>query len=82
MIVIDGDHTLEGVSADSERALGYLRRNGGLLIWHDYYEGGPQWLGVKRYVDTLDLDIDIVNDTWFAMACIGVEARLPSHIAG
>jgi Methyltransferase domain len=71
MIFIDGNHTFEAVRADTERARAYLERNGGgWLLWHDYYDSAPFWVGVKRYVDSLDLAIEHVAETWLAIAKI------------
>jgi hypothetical protein len=69
LIFIDGDHSFEGVRADTEAALAFLRTaGGGWLAWHDYYEGGPDWVGVRRYVDSLELDVSQVENTWLAVA--------------
>jgi SAM-dependent methyltransferase len=69
LVFIDGDHSYAAVRADTERALDFFSRNdGGTLVWHDYYEGGPQWVGVKKFVDTLDLEIKIAEGTWMAFA--------------
>lgn len=37
VIFIDGDHTWEGVRADTEKALAYMRGRSGTIIWHDYW---------------------------------------------
>ncbi len=72
LVFIDGDHTLEGVCADTERALRFLERRGsGIIVWHDYYETAPHWVGVKPYVDSLNLEILHVQDTWIALTEIG-----------
>lgn len=36
VIYIDGDHSWEGVKADSENALTHFRTHHGMIIWHDY----------------------------------------------
>lgn len=52
VVFIDGDHSYEGVKADTELAIAHLKSvGGGLIMWHDYYEGSPDWCGVKRYID-------------------------------
>jgi hypothetical protein len=72
IVFIDGDHTLEGVRADTECALRFLKkRGGGIIVWHDYYETAPYWVGVRPYVDSLDLDIVRVEGTWIALAQLG-----------
>jgi len=75
LVFIDGDHTFEAVRADTERARAHLERTGGgWLVWHDYYAGGPFWVGVRRYVDSLDLAVEQVADTWLAIARVGAPA--------
>lgn len=48
VLIIDGDHTLEGVKADFEN---YWRsiKPGGYIIFDDY--DAPAWPGIKKYVD-------------------------------
>jgi Methyltransferase domain len=71
LIFIDGDHTFEHVRADSEQARHFLEKNGGgWIVWHDYYDDGPSWVGVQRYVDSLDLAVDRVAGTWLALGRI------------
>jgi FkbM family methyltransferase len=48
VLVIDGDHTYQGVRADFERYAPLVRR-GGIVIFDDYSSG--DWPDVKRYVD-------------------------------
>jgi hypothetical protein len=68
-VFVDGNHNLAGVKADTEPALEYLQKHrGGVLAWHDYYEGAPGWVGVKQYVDSLDLPLERVEGTWLALA--------------
>lgn len=36
-IIIDADHTWDGVRGDTEKAISYMRgRSPGVIIWHDY----------------------------------------------
>jgi len=44
MIFIDGNHTYEGVKADTELAFDYFAERGtaGVIAWHDCYENGPE----------------------------------------
>ncbi len=73
-IYIDGDHSDRGVLEDSRAALLYANRSveeghSVMLVWHDYYEGGPEWCGVKRYVDnlaTVGLPVRHIEGTWLA----------------
>jgi len=50
VIVIDGDHSYEGVKADFERYAGLLETDG-VLIVDDY--GSDDWPDVTRFVDTV-----------------------------
>jgi len=60
-IRIDGDHRFEGVKADSEFAFSHILP-GGLISWHDYAESGFEWMGVKRYLDTIE-GVELVAGT-------------------
>lgn len=72
VVFIDGDHSHAAVKADTEAALEYFRdrRGGGIIVWHDYYEDAPRWVGVKPYVDSLDLPLERIRGTWLATARI------------
>ena len=48
LLLIDGDHSFEGVSQDYEH-FGGLVRSGGLILIDDY--ANPSWPGVTRFVD-------------------------------
>ncbi len=68
MILIDGDHSYEGVRADSEKAFAYL--DGcveGSIAWHDYghVPGRADWIGVNRYLHEVarERSIRIVEGT-------------------
>ncbi len=76
LIFIDGDHSFDSVKADTEAALAHLQRHGGgVLVWHDYYAGAPDWVGVKQYVDSLNLEIEQVEGTWLALAKVKGKRR-------
>lgn len=66
MIFIDGDHSWEGVKADTERALAYFRTHKGTIVWHDY----DQTHEVMPYLDWLEthskLGIQMVQNTQMA----------------
>lgn len=55
-VFIDADHRYDAVRSDTERALATFALRGpayqSIIIWHDCYDGGPDWLGVKRYLET------------------------------
>lgn len=65
---IDGDHTYEGVQRDYE-AVRPSMGHGGIIAFHDYtardrrplYE--KSWIGVSKFVDTLDTDLTHVCGT-------------------
>jgi hypothetical protein len=72
-IFIDGDHTYEGVKADTEKALEYLKkRYGGVIVWHDYKT--DEW-GVKKYVEELAENMEIYHfaGSWIAYTRIEKE---------
>jgi hypothetical protein len=78
LIIVDGDHSYEGVKVDTECALAYFRKHGGgVIIWHDYYQAAPHWVGVKRYVDSLDCCVEHVEGTWLAQTKIKGERKRP-----
>ncbi len=67
-IFIDGDHSLEGVRIDTEVAVRLLAP-GGIIAWHDCLDGAPDWVGVKRYLTGLSMELDLVQveGTWLAL---------------
>lgn len=65
-IFIDGDHTYEGVKADTDKALAHINQHGGIIMWHDYFET-DSWVGVKKYLDELNLNITHIEGTWLVM---------------
>ena len=70
-IFIDGDHSYKGVKEDTEKALKYLCNNsGGILVWHDYYEEAPNWIGVKEYVNSLGIEVEHIKGTRLALTKI------------
>lgn len=66
LIFIDGDHTYEGVKADTELALAVKPRP--IIAYHDVSEGHPDWVGVLRYLTEISSQYAIVRvkDTWVA----------------
>ncbi|MEZ5996628.1 MAG: FkbM family methyltransferase [Hyphomonadaceae bacterium] len=58
VLVIDGDHTFDGVKADFELYMPMVRR-GGIIIFDDYDQ--PDWPDVKRFVDVQVEPMDIVR---------------------
>jgi hypothetical protein len=72
-VFIDGDHSYEGVKADTELALQYLvaRPEGGMVVWHDVSETHPEWVGVLKYLEELAAkftawQIVRIEGTWLA----------------
>jgi hypothetical protein len=51
VLFIDGDHSYRGVKGDTKIALAHLkRRRGGMIVWHDFQDDGPEWMKVYDYV--------------------------------
>jgi predicted O-methyltransferase YrrM len=48
-VFVDGSHSYEYVLNDSRVALRLLKKNGGIIVWHDY----DSWEGVTRALDEL-----------------------------
>jgi len=48
LLIIDGDHSVDGVARDFE-LYSPLVKSGGLIIFDDY--GAPEWPGIQPYVD-------------------------------
>lgn len=70
---IDGDHSEDVVYHDSYRAL-TLVRNGGIILWHDYFNGA---VDVKRALDKLYREkwpIKSVEGTWLAYRLVEPDA--------
>ncbi len=70
---IDGDHSYSGVRSDTLLCADMLLRSlaGGMLIWHDDYDGAPAWCGVRRFLHEQGLlRVIRVPDTWVSFAVI------------
>lgn len=74
-VFIDGDHSTEGVNADSALALANARSRAerGMrttIVWHDYYD--HPWVKVKEYLNVLaqSVPIRLVADTHIAFATL------------
>jgi predicted O-methyltransferase YrrM len=58
LVLIDADHSYEGIKRDTELARAIIEP-GGLILWHDYYwhppvdEVLPPLQGVRRYLDDI-----------------------------
>ena len=67
-LFIDGDHSHQGVRADTEVAF-KLASKGGVIAWHDCYPGAPAWVGVRKYLEELSdtFQIEQVQGTWLAV---------------
>lgn len=70
-ILIDGDHSYEGVRSDSEKAFKMLRR-GGAILWHDF---APKTPGVVRYARELSQQLPLfrIKRTSLLMHIDGVD---------
>lgn len=57
-VFIDGDHSYDGVKADTEKWIMRLEKLGGpwCILWHDAQADAPPWVGVRRYVEGLSRD--------------------------
>jgi cephalosporin hydroxylase len=83
VLIIDGDHSYDGVKADFVNYLSAVKR-GGYIIFDDY--NVRDWPGVKEFVDTSVRDnsnVTLVGTSWrtavFRVECrgIGSEQILP-----
>ncbi|MBI4664308.1 MAG: hypothetical protein HY735_36390, partial [Verrucomicrobia bacterium] len=70
---VDGDHSYQGVKADTEKALDYFlatkAKGKRFIVWHDAYEDAPSWVGVLPYLNREIVpffDIQRVENTWLA----------------
>jgi hypothetical protein len=69
-VFIDGDHSFEGVRADTALAVENHRRTGkGMtIVWHDYYD--HEWVSVKRFLHDFSTqvpwDISVFDGTHMA----------------
>ena len=72
-IFIDGNHTLAGVRTDSEMAFRYFAERGtpGLIAWHDCYDAGPAWVGVRAYLESRPEAIFRIEGTCLAYLRVG-----------
>lgn len=51
LIFVDGSHSYDYVKSDTRAALRLLKREGGVILWHDY--GSPYWKGLTRALNEL-----------------------------
>lgn len=74
-VFIDGDHSYEGVRADTRTALASLVQEPRALtlVWHDVYN--HSWVGVKRFLETemTALPVCALAETHVAYADLGLE---------
>lgn len=70
-LIIDADHTLEGVKGDWE-AWGRNLKPGGIVLFHDY--GDPFHPAVTRYVNELveKKQISVIKQAGYLIACKGL----------
>ena len=74
---IDGDHSYEGVKADTEKAIEYLEsHNGGYILMHDYrLDNKYPWMGVRKYVDSELARFTIIKPQRTVLAIFEVKTR-------
>jgi DNA-binding SARP family transcriptional activator len=87
LLLIDGDHTEQGVLADTECYLP-LVREGGLVIWHDVQLESPSgikatWYGKlkRRFAGAIDYFVDPFNTgygLWYKSAASGAATAEPA----
>jgi predicted O-methyltransferase YrrM len=53
LIFIDGDHSYDGVKADTELAHKLIKK-GGMIAWHDYNPLDNRVAGVVKYIDEVN----------------------------
>ncbi|MEM9741769.1 MAG: FkbM family methyltransferase [Pseudomonadota bacterium] len=68
LILIDGDHSREGVKRDFENYVGHLKP-GGLLLFDDY--GVPEWADITEYVDS-----EVIGDSRVEFIAAGFRTAL------
>lgn len=51
MVFVDGDHSHRGLLLDTANILKQLKS--GIVVFHDYYEGAPEWCAVNSLVDEM-----------------------------
>lgn len=51
LLIVDGDHSEEGVLRDMAAWLGHVRA-GGAVAFDDYYRTGDEWEGIRRAVNS------------------------------
>lgn len=53
-VFIDADHTFAGVRTDTIKAMSHLAGTGwpGVIVWHDAGRDNPDWVGVRRYLES------------------------------
>ena len=64
VLIIDGDHSYDGVKADFVNYLSAVKR-GGYIIFDDY--DAPEWPDIKNFVDTHvrdNSDVTLVGASW------------------
>lgn len=77
VLLIDGDHSYDGVRKDFE-IFGPLVKVGGVILFDDYEVS--EWPDIKKYVDDAPMKMDCLRllATGFRTAAFEVVARVPS----
>lgn len=75
LVFVDGSHAYSYVASDSQKALRMVRP-GGLVLWHDYRDGGRP-AGVVRFLNELVRQLPLRRIAGTALVCY----RRPQEIA-
>ena len=57
LVFIDGGHSLKVIESDSRNALKLIKKEGGIILWHDYLPSSCP--DVVRFLNSLGLEVDL-----------------------
>lgn len=63
LVFVDGNHSLDGVKADTRNAFAMLKDAGGIIVWHDYWN--PSTPAVNSFLNELSAQhaLYLLDDT-------------------